>query len=81
MAFGIIPPFEKAMTVAYHVDSNGHKYFGYADKGATQTQAKWKIMKQEFTDSNWIMKYADGDDLFDNVWSNVESLTYKLLGT
>jgi hypothetical protein len=69
---------------AYHKDAAGNDYFGYAartsleDADATAAPI-WQIVKLEYTGDNWIMKWADGDDLPDNIWDNVEAITYTLL--
>lgn len=80
MSFSI-PPFELDINVAYHKDSSGNEYFGWATKtkGVATSESRWKIVKIEYTGDNWIKKYADGDALYDNVWANVESLSYSLL--
>lgn len=69
---------------AYHNDGT-HEYFGYAPRGVATSDAKWQIVKMEYTTGYsvqgdpWVLKWADGDDLPNNVWDNVESLTYELL--
>ena len=70
--------------MAYHNDGT-HEYFGYAPRGAKTSDATWQIVKFEYTTSYstagdpWIIKWADGDDLPDNEWDEVENLTYDLL--
>jgi len=81
MAFGIVPPFELNFTPAYHKDASDHEYYGWAQKGTIHTDAKWKIVKIEYTTGNWVMKYAEGNADFAHQWSNVESLNYYYLGT
>lgn len=66
---------------AYHKDLDGDEYFGYSARGVKTSDAKWQIVKIEYSDNDWIIKWADGDDLPDNVWDNVDSLTYDLLKT
>ena len=69
---------------AYHNDGTD-EYFGDAPRGATTAMAKWRIFKIEYDTSYstagdpWIIKWADGNDIPDNVWDNVATLTYELL--
>jgi hypothetical protein len=69
------------VTIAYHVDGSGDKYWGKAAKGSTTSLPRWSISKMEYDGSNWIIKYPDGTDAPKFIWDNVESLSYKLLGT
>lgn len=43
-------------------------------KAGTDTAA-WQISKIDIT-SGVIIEWADGDDLFDNIWDNRTTLTY-----
>ena len=53
-------------------------YVGYAQtSGANAAQAVWKIKKIEKVGTVWEIKYADGDELYDNIWNNRYSLNYK----
>ena len=53
-------------------------YVGYAQvSGANAAQAVWKIKKIEKIGTVWEFKYADGDELYDNIWNNRYSLNYK----
>lgn len=53
-------------------------YIGYAlVSGANPASAAWKIKKIEKVGTVWEFTYADGDDLYDNVWNNRYSLNYK----
>lgn len=69
---------------AYHCDAT-HEYFGDAPKGFATSDAKWRIFKIEYDNGYnvagdpWVIKWADGDDLPDNVWDNVATLSYSLL--
>ena len=81
---GIFKP-EPNENVAYHCDGT-HEYFGYAPEGATTSKAVWQIFKMEYTTayntagSPWIIKWAEGTDQFTNIWDNVATLNYYLLG-
>jgi hypothetical protein len=75
--------------IAYHKDSSGNEYFGYAARGVAVTDAAWQILKMEVTSmgtgTGWVLKWASGDDLPTHIWNGgvgatVENLTYALLG-
>lgn len=51
-------------------------YVGKGAIGANSALAVWRIMKLDET-IGMIMMYADGNDNFDNVWDNRESLVYS----
>jgi len=80
------PLFELSpnFNLAYHNDAKD-EYFGEAPKGAATSDAKWRIYKMEYDTSYatagdpWIIKWADGDDLPNNIWDNVATLSYSLL--
>jgi len=78
--------FNPNVNQAYWKDSAGNEYFGIAPRGSELADAKWMIIKLEVTSGSggtgWNMKWADSNDLPDNVWGSpaaVESLTYGLL--
>ena len=75
------PLFDRRVNynIAYNKDSSGDEYFGYAPPGNTTSDAKWQIIKLEYTGDNWVQKWAEGNDLPEHVWGNVESLNYYLL--
>lgn len=81
---GIFKPNPNENT-AYHNDGT-HEYYGYAPSGNNTSQAVWQILKIEYDTSyttagdNWIIKWAEGNDLFQHVWDNVETFNYYLLG-
>ena len=69
-------------TAAFHKDGSNNEYYGRAAKGAKESNARWQIVKLEKTGTtDWITKYPDGTDAPKFIWDDVESLTYKLLGT
>ena len=73
-------------TDAYHTDGT-HEWFGRAGKGATRALPRWQIFKMEYTGENWILLFpvnsvtglSSDQPLF--VWDNVETYTYRELGT
>lgn len=53
-------------------------YVGYTKTlGADSSLGQWKIKKIEKTGTVWEIKYADGDEQYDNIWNNRGALNYK----
>jgi hypothetical protein len=52
-------------------------YFGFAAIGSSQSAAVWKISRLQKTGTVTLLQYADGDELFDNIWNNRASLSYS----
>ena len=53
-------------------------YVGEAVIGSTASQAVWRISRITIgTADVTTTKYADGNNYFDNVWDDRESLTYS----
>lgn len=53
-------------------------YVGYVQNlGVEETLQKWKIKKIEKVGTVWEIKWADGDELYDNIWDNRAALNYK----
>lgn len=50
-------------------------YLGKSVSGADGSQSVWQIQKIDES-SGIVITWADGDQLFDNVWDNRTSLTY-----
>lgn len=50
-------------------------YIGEAEIGAATSSASWRIYRIDLT-SGINIKYADGDEQFNNIYDNRESLTY-----
>jgi hypothetical protein len=51
-------------------------YIGYAEIGSLEAGAFWRIKIIDETSSVVAIKFADGDQNYDNVWLNRTSLTY-----
>lgn len=51
-------------------------YIGHAIIGSLESDAVWRIKKLDTT-TGIVMEYADGNDRFDNVWDDRESLSYS----
>jgi hypothetical protein len=50
-------------------------YVGQAKPGTLTSQALWRISKVD-TSSGTVITFADGDDLYNNVWDDRATLTY-----
>ncbi|MFW6272881.1 MAG: hypothetical protein ACOC2U_03780 [bacterium] len=57
------------------VDEN-NVYVGWAEFGANEDSPVWKIKKIENNSEIYSEKYADGNKLYDNVWSDRKNLKY-----
>ncbi len=62
-------------------DEGGASYKGWAAPGSLETDPVWRIRKRVLAvDANGNLDYqdlwADGDDLFDNIWANHLTLNY-----
>jgi len=77
-------------TTAYYQDASDDEYYGKASKGHTTAQAVWQIFKMEYTagagsNKDWIILYpVDAGKASDQpkfVWDNVDTYTYRELGT
>jgi hypothetical protein len=51
-------------------------YVGKALTGSATSSAVWQVFKLDTT-AGLIITYADGNDLFDNIWDNRASLSYS----
>jgi hypothetical protein len=53
-------------------------YIGFSQNlGTDSSIALWKIKKIEKIGTVWEIKYADGNELYDNIWDNRSTLNYK----
>ena len=50
-------------------------YTGQADIGTSTSDSEWKISRFDFSDGS--ITYADGNQNFDNIYDNRESLSYS----
>jgi len=51
-------------------------YIGSAAPGSATTSAVWRIKKVLVDGTVTSIKFADSDELFNNIWDNRASLTY-----
>jgi len=60
-------------------DGSGNPlYVGESSPGAPSSGATWRIKKIAYSGGYVVsVKYADGDELFNNIWDNRASLTYS----
>ncbi len=80
MAIGDATQYYDFQEIPLRIDevSTTLTYVGYVQNiGASESGAIWKIKKIQQTGTVWKITYADGDQLFDNVWSDRASLTYR----
>ena len=52
-------------------------YIGEASFGSLDGNAVWRIRRFVTVGAESTMLYADGDDLYDNVWTNRAALSYS----
>jgi hypothetical protein len=57
------------------VEVGYYTYIGWALPGSLDSDAVWKMLLIDET-TNTIIKWADGDSEFNNIWDNYASLTY-----
>ncbi len=55
----------------------GVTYIGKAAPSSSTASAVWQIKKLDSNTLALDKTWADGNDLFDNVWNNREALTYS----
>jgi len=70
--------YTQSVPLALRVDeaSATVTYIGHAKPGTATTSALWRVKKIDTT-SGVVITFADGNDLFDNVWDNRASLSYS----
>lgn len=54
-----------------------YNYVGEAAVNSSTASAVWRIYRLDNTSRSIIKQWADGDDLFNNVWDNRASLSYS----
>lgn len=52
-------------------------YAGKAVPGSITSAAVWQICRITTTGADFVVEWADGDNLFDNIWDNRASLVYS----
>lgn len=52
-------------------------YIGQSQPGTSEDDALWRIRRCTVADSITKIDFADGDDLFDNIWSDRAGLNYS----
>lgn len=57
--------------------SSSLTYVGWAVPGTLDAAATWRIMRMSVTGTVTAIEWADGDEDFNNVWSDRASLTYS----
>ncbi len=64
---------------AIRVDEDGtFTYIGQAEPGSLPSASVWRVKRlDESSDPDITITWADGDDLFDNIWDDRISLSYS----
>ena len=57
--------------------ANNKEYFGWAKPNTATSVASWKIMRITYTGNNFVLDWAGGTQLYNSIWDNRASLTYK----
>lgn len=57
--------------------SGDHTYVGSAAPGTLESEAKWQAMDVYNSSGNITVKWADGDSNFDNIATDLTSLSYS----
>lgn len=52
-------------------------YVGYAQPGSSEASAVWRIKRLDMSTIEIDVRWADGNTLYDNVWSLREDLSYS----
>ena len=69
--------FTDAVPMAMKMQQDGSVYYiGTANPGTTQATAAWQALKLDTT-SGIIITWADGDTLYNNIATDLASLTYS----
>ena len=58
------------------VDANT-TYIGFAKAGTGASVARWQVRKIVKTGNVTLFQFADGNELYDNVWDNRLTLSYS----
>ena len=76
--FGVARVSSPQMSFRFIVNSTNSKimYIGVAAIASSESVAVWQITEYNTT-SGVTAKMADGNDDYDNIWDNRESLTYS----
>lgn len=55
------------------------RYIGYANPGTDESVAMWRIARIDYdaNDKPTKVLYADGNESFDNIWTNRAALVYS----
>ena len=59
------------------VAGGGVTYKGYSVAGALDTIPAWRIKRETVLGAITTIEYADGNDFYDNIWSNRAALSYS----
>jgi hypothetical protein len=68
---------EQVLSTRIDEASSTVTYVGKAQPGTSAASAAWQIKKITESGTETIIEFANGTDLFDNVWNNRGSLSYS----
>lgn len=62
---------------ALRIDDTGPViYIGEAATKGNEGAAMWRIRQLSTSGTVFVIKWADGDELYDNIWTDRATLTY-----
>jgi hypothetical protein len=73
---GLVSDGNYATRIATDTGDSNITYIGKAQIGEATSAESWQIQKIDETDGT-VITWADGDDSFNNIWDNRESLSYS----
>jgi hypothetical protein len=69
----VLPSYSKR----YDQPSTSIAYLGNAVPGASESASVWQIQRFTYSGNNVTVEFADGNQNFDNSWTNRTSLSYS----
>lgn len=73
----IIPTVQPPRTVLVDSSVSGTTYVGIGMMGSVESDAVWQIFKVSTASGITKVQFADGDENYNNVWDDRDSLTYS----
>lgn len=58
-------------------ESGDYTYIAIAPIGTAQSEAKWQVKRIQVSGNDTIFTWADGDDSFDNIATDLTALSYS----
>lgn len=76
MGMSSVTTFDSTYSIRVDDASSTETYVGEASIGSDESANVWRIKKLVTSGTILYIKWADGNQSFDNAWSNRASLTY-----